>query len=120
MSESKIEKKAVGLIWEHLGIENSKLVTPGNTGYPDRIIWVPGGKPLLIEFKRPGEVLNPRQRYIHDKLKILGYRIEIHDDAVLAFSSVISTLEPTQLSKESREILARARRICSVLRSRPG
>lgn len=118
--ESKIERDAVELVWRHLGIVGSKLVTPGDTGYPDRIFWLPAGKPLLIEFKKPGEEPEPKQEYIHDQLRKLGYIVEVHDNAVRAFQAVIQALESTRLPKESREILARARRICSVLGSGAG
>lgn len=107
--ESKIEQKACDLVWKHLGIVCSKLVTPGDTGYPDRVVWIPGGKPLLIEFKRPGEHPEPKQAYIHDQLRKLGYRVEVHDNAIRAFQAVIDAVEPAQLPKESREVLARAR-----------
>jgi hypothetical protein len=120
MRESKIERDAVNLVWEHLGIVGSKLVTPGDTGYPDRIFWIPGGRPLLIEFKRPGEEPKPKQEYIHAQLKKLGYQVEVHDNAIRAFSAVIEAVATTRLPKEGRQILARARSICAVLRSRSG
>ena len=110
MKESKIERDAVNLVRKYLGIVGSKLVTPGDTGYPDRIFWIPGGRPLLIEFKRPGEEPRPKQEHIHAQLKQLGYKIEVHDNAVRAFSAVIKAVATTRLSKESREVLARARR----------
>lgn len=120
MRESKIERDAVDLVWKHLGIIGSKLVTPGDTGYPDRIFWIPGGRPLLIEFKRPGEEPEPKQEYIHGQLKQLGYQVEVHDNAIRAFSAVIEAVATTRLSKEGRQILARARSICAVLRSGAG
>ena len=118
--ESKIERKAVDLVWQHLGIVGSKLVTPGDTGYPDRIFWIPGGRPLLIEFKRPDEEAKPKQEHIHDQLRKLGYQVEVHDNAIRAFQAVIDAVAATRLPKEGREILARARSICAVLRSRSG
>lgn len=120
MKESKIEKDAVDLVWNHLGIVGSKLVTPGDTGYPDRIFWVPGGRPVLIEFKRLGEEPTPKQKYIHDQLKQLDYQVEVHDNAIRAFSTIIEAVATTRLSKKGRKILARARGICVILRSRFG
>lgn len=119
MKESEIESKACDLVWEHLGISNSKLTTPGDTGYPDRIFWIPGGKPLLIEFKRPGENLKPKQTHVHKKLLALGYLIETHNDSLDAFSAVIEAVATTRLPKEGREILARARSFCAISRPRP-
>lgn len=118
--ESKIEQHACELAWKHLGIIGSKLVTPGDTGYPDRIFWIPGGRPLLIEFKRPGEEPRPKQEYIQNQLRKLGYQVEVHDNAIRAFQSVINAVESSRLPKEGREILARARSICAILGSGTG
>lgn len=118
MKESTIEKQTVDLAWKYLGIIGSKFVTPGNTGYPDRIFWIPGGYPLLIEFKQLGEKPRAKQKYIHTQLKQLGYRIEVHDNAIQAFSAIIRAVETTRLSNKSRQVLARARSICTILRSR--
>jgi len=118
--ESKIERKACELVKQHLGIIGSKLVVPGDTGFPDRIFWIPGGKPLLIEFKRPGEEPKPKQLHNHQQLRKLGYRVEVHDNELRALQAVIDAVETTQLPKEGREILARARSICALLRPRVG
>lgn len=116
--ESIIEGKAKMLAFKHLGIISSKLVTPGDTGFPDQIFWLPGGRPLLIEVKRPGEEPSPKQIYQHNRLKQLGYYVEVHDNEVRAFQTIIRILETTQLSKEGHEILARARSMCAIPRSR--
>jgi hypothetical protein len=116
--ETKIENKAVELVYKYLGIKGTKLTTPGATGYPDRIFWVPGGKPLLIEFKAPGEKSRPKQRQIHKELKSLGYRVEVHDNEVTAFQAVIDSVDTKTLHEEGCKILARARSRCVVLRSR--
>ena len=120
MLENKIEKKACALVWKYLGIKGSKLNIIGDTGYPDRIFWVPGGKPLMIEFKAPGEKSRPKQRQIHRFLKSLGYLVEVHDNAVNAFSAVVDSVDPSRLSEEGFEIYVRARRECAVLGSGSG
>ena len=120
MLESKIENKAVALVYKYLGIEGKKLNIIGEDGYPDRIFWVPGGKPLMIEFKIPGKEPRPKQKQVHNYLRELGYRVEVHDNAIKAFESVIAAVDTTQLSEESLEILARASSICPLLRSRAG
>jgi hypothetical protein len=58
-----------------LGIRAVKFVAPSETGYPDRIVFIEGGKPLLIEFKSPGEALRPKQAYIARQLQLLGYMV---------------------------------------------
>jgi hypothetical protein len=116
--ETKIEQDAVDLIWEHLGIKGSKLKILGENAFPDRIFWLPGGQPFLIEFKVPGENARPLQVHNHDELRRLGYHVEVHDNAIDAFEAVITKLEATQLPKASHQVLARARRQCTLFRSR--
>lgn len=116
--ESSVEQEACDLIYDNLGVENSKLKVLGDNGFPDRVFWLPGGKPFLIEFKRPGEKARPKQLYIHNKLRNLGYQVEVHDNAIDAFEAVIKALESTRLSEEGRQVLDRARGRCAVLRSR--
>lgn len=113
--EKDIEDEAVGLVWQHLGIKGSKLVTPGDTSYPDRIFWIPGGRPLLIEFKRPGEEPEPKQAHTHDQLRKLGYDVQVHDHALDAFDAVIQAVKKTRLSRQGKKILKSAESICSVL-----
>lgn len=118
--ESGVEGKACELLLTHLGLKSSKLKILGENGFPDRIIWLPGGKPLLIEYKRPGEDPRPKQVEIHGYLRKLGYHIEVISDAVEALEITIRILEATRLPKESREVLARARLWCIAARSRSG
>lgn len=118
--ETKIEQKARDLIFENLGIDSLKMNVKGNTGWPDRIFWVPGGKPLVIEFKTPNGELSQKQIYHIMKLRRNGYNVEVHDDAIDAFYAAIKAVEALQLSKESRQILDRARCRWDVLRARAG
>jgi hypothetical protein len=118
--EERIEFKVVEVVWHYLGILGSKLNVLGDTGWPDRVFWLPGGKPLLIEFKQPGGELEPKQIEIHAQLRRLGYDVQVHDNAAEAFSAVIDAVDTPRLPKESRQILTRARRGCAVLRSWAG
>ena len=54
MLESKVERTACKKIRELLGIESTKLNVRGETGLPDRLFWIPGGRPLFIEFNLLG------------------------------------------------------------------
>lgn len=49
-------------------------------GWQDRIFFVPGGKPLIIEFKRPGGVTSPLQEKRHEELLLLGYDHHVIDN----------------------------------------
>ena len=99
--ETKIELEACDLVWKHLGIEGSKLRITGDNGYPDRIFWLPGGHPLLIEFKCPGEEPRPKQLHIHNQLRGLGYEVQVHDNAITAFQAVIDAVGATRLPGRS-------------------
>lgn len=88
MLEKHIERRCCARVLDELGVVSVKLVTPGSTGYPDKMFLIPGGKPLLIEFKAPGESPGPKQLHIHARLKQLGYHVEVHDDEEAAFQSV--------------------------------
>lgn len=45
--------------------------------WPDRCFFVPGGMPLIIEFKIPGEAPRPQQNERIELLRALGYRVEV-------------------------------------------
>lgn len=107
--EAKIEQEACDLVLNRLGIESSKLSTPGDTGIMDRIFWMPGGRPFLIEFKDPEGVWSPKQKYHYHRLIKLGYDVEVHDSSVRAFAAVCRAVDPAHLSKEGRAVLAEAR-----------
>ncbi len=102
MLESKIERDACRAVLDELGVASTKLVTPGQRGFPDRIFWIPGGKPLLIEFKRPGEEPRKLQSHIHKMLSMLGYSVEVHDDIDAAVASVRKALDAAKISAHSR------------------
>lgn len=108
LTEAKIELRACQLAFQQLGVLNLKLNVRGNTGYPDRLFFIPGGRPLLIEFKRPGEQPTPKQLHIHQQLRNLGYQVEIHDHADRAFRNIAAAMATARLSKEGCEIFARA------------
>ena len=52
-----------------------KFVSPGYTGVPDRIILLPSGRIAFVELKAPGEKERPRQVYVQDRLRKMGYRV---------------------------------------------
>lgn len=76
--ESQIENAVIA--WARArGIFVSKLQGMGNRSLPDRIFWIPGGKPLLIEFKRPGGKPTVLQAETILRLKNLGYEVHVID-----------------------------------------
>ena len=90
--ESKIERDTWTRARDWMGVTSSKLVTPGETGWPDRIFWLPVGKPLLIEFKRPGETPRPKQDHIHANLRELGYPVLVCDNVLDALHAIRNAL----------------------------
>lgn len=56
-----------------------KLVCPGYTGVPDRLILLPGGRVYFAETKDTGRKPTQRQRFIHDRLRALGFEVFVPD-----------------------------------------
>jgi hypothetical protein len=69
-------------------IESRKLTVPGERGWPDRMILWEGGNVFFIEFKQPGAKPRALQTYIHEKLRALGFQVEVHDDRNIALDSI--------------------------------
>lgn len=84
-TELKVCKRAL----ENYGVGNIKINTRSETGYPDRMFLIPGGRPLFIEFKREGEEPSKKQLYIHEGLRALGYDVEVHDDVDAALWAIV-------------------------------
>ena len=76
MLESTLEQVARKYI-RSLGGRFFKWVSPGETGVPDRICILPGGKVIFIELKRPGRKngLSERQKKIMRVLEKLGCKV---------------------------------------------
>ncbi len=60
---------------EKYGCRCLKFVSPGFTGVPDRIVLIPGGRICFVELKAPGKKERPRQRYVQDLLRKLGFTV---------------------------------------------
>lgn len=56
-----------------------KLVCPGWTGVPDRLILMPGGRTYFAETKDLGKKPRPRQNYVHEVLRRLGFLVFVPD-----------------------------------------
>ena len=61
---------------DRLGVPILKVNPLWAAGWPDRVFFVPGGKPLIIEFKRGEDSkLRKKQKEIIGKLEKLGYEV---------------------------------------------
>lgn len=103
--EVDTETAVVAEAWKRWGIKGSKLRILGDDGYPDRIFWIPGGRPMMIEFKRSGFDLEPKQEYIHDELKRLGYDVEAHDNTISALQALARAVEAAKKASKSANTL---------------
>jgi hypothetical protein len=73
MTEKQLEAKLKKEV-EKLGGLCLKLVTPGFTGIPDRLILLPGGKVWFVEVKKPDySFTSDRQHLVCKELKRLGF-----------------------------------------------
>ena len=89
--ESKVERDVHTWAETLMGVTSTKLVTPGETGWPDRIFWLPC-YPLLIEFKQRGKRPEPKQGHVHELLENLGYEVQVHDHVDTALRAIRSAL----------------------------
>jgi hypothetical protein len=84
--EATIEREVCRRASMELGVPNIKLKDAA--GFPDRLFLVPGGRPLMIEFKAPGAKPRKLQLYIHEQLRKLGYAVEVHDTVAGAVAAI--------------------------------
>jgi hypothetical protein len=125
MLEKTIENAVARRALE-LGVVSVKFTPAGQRGYPDRLFFIRGGRPLFIEFKRPGSKLDTLQKHRINLLKELGYDVETHDNATDAIRAIeravyrasVSAVEATQVSVEGSEVARRARRRRALSRPR--
>lgn len=78
-SEKAIEKKYRESVKKRGGLA-LKFVSPGFTGVPDRIALFPGGVVEFTELKAPGKTPKPRQAYVHQQLRELGFVVNTIDN----------------------------------------
>lgn len=72
------------------GVASIKLEPPhgSETGWPDRMFLIPGGKPFLLEFKEVGHTPEPKQEYMHRMLERLGYDVAWTDCEEAALEAI--------------------------------
>lgn len=71
------------------GLKSIKLNALSQRGWHDRLVFVPGGRPVLMELKRPGAGLTGSQPEIHALIDSLGgYRQHVCDSAEAALAIV--------------------------------
>jgi hypothetical protein len=86
--ERDIEQAFVRYIHPFKGCIVFKFTPDGQRGWPDRLVLLPNGKCIFIEFKHPGQRLRKLQVERHRQLKTLGHEVETHVDATKAAYAV--------------------------------
>jgi hypothetical protein len=77
-SEKAVERKLVELVKAKKGM-CVKLLCDQLTGLPDRLCLFPGGVIIFVEVKTTGQKPRRIQTFIHNKLRALGFRVEVID-----------------------------------------
>ena len=77
-SEKIIERKLVKMIKDS-GCMCIKLLCDNILGLPDRLVLMPHNKCIFVELKTTGKKPRKSQIFMHNKLKNLGFRVEVID-----------------------------------------
>lgn len=78
LSEKQVETRLRQRVKE-LGGKALKFVSPGCSGVPDRLVFLPGGKIILVELKAPGKKLSPLQEKMRKFFIDLGFKYYVID-----------------------------------------
>jgi hypothetical protein len=76
--EEKIEKRFVRKVYE-LGCRAIKWEIAGRKGAHDRMVLIPGGEIIFVEFKRPGGKQSYHQIEFDNMITGLGFRTYLCD-----------------------------------------
>ena len=74
-------------------IRAPKMTMLSQRSWPDRILFLPKGRVLLIEFKRPGELPTELQEECHEYLRDMGHDVQVFSNAEEAFNYVKGRVE---------------------------
>ena len=77
-SEKLVERTLVHEVRSHGGL-CIKLLSQHFIGLPDRICLFPGGIIAFVELKTTGAKPRKIQTFVHDKIRSLGFRVEVID-----------------------------------------
>ncbi len=73
MKESELERRFCRLV-EQAGGKAYKFVSPGNSGVPDRIVVLPGGRIGFVELNIDARVFNKGSFSIGDQYVLFSFR----------------------------------------------
>ena len=78
-SEKKLEHSLKNSVEVKLKGLCLKLLSAHITGLPDRLCLFPGGRILFVELKTTDKKPRKIQTFVHNKLRGLGFRVEVVD-----------------------------------------
>jgi len=79
MDSEKLIEKTLAAEVKSLGGWSLKLLCQFVSGLPDRLVLLPGGIIFFVEVKSTGKKPTAVQRLVHEKLRRLGFRVEVID-----------------------------------------
>lgn len=85
-------EEAVCALADRAGIPHMKLTPQGQRGWNDRLFLLPL-RPLLIEFKSPGERPRRLQLDRHETLRRLHYDTQVHEETAAAWQAICAAVK---------------------------
>lgn len=76
MRETVVERRLKSRV-EKIGGMCVKLPPVSHSGLPDRIVFLPDGRTLLVELKAPGGSVRPVQRAMFDRLSLINHPVVV-------------------------------------------
>lgn len=88
MRERTVESELCRCAREAAG-KAMKWVSPGSSGVVDRLVFLPGGRVVLVELKAPRKKPRPLQARHHAQMRALGFTVVCLDtvEKVRAFAA---------------------------------
>ena len=79
MEKEKILEKKLAVEVKKRGGWAIKLLAGLVSGLPDRLCLLPGGRLFFAEIKETGKKPSKIQKFVHTKIRSLGFRVEVVD-----------------------------------------
>ena len=89
--EAELRERCKALGWMCI-----KLTSQYQRGLPDRLILMPGGRVCFAEIKTTGKKPTALQRVTHERLRALGYRVEVVDTTSSLDNLIVDLLYEVQ------------------------
>lgn len=101
-----------------MGLEQVKMNPMYSAGWPDRMYLVPGGRPLIIEFKVPGNTTTELQEIRIKYLRENGYDVHVIDTKEKGIALIRSRMGADRVHEAIDEVAPRTPRMRTSSRPR--